>query len=725
MRKVHGSSSSRSKSSHHLGRPKHILSESLETALSLTNTYSAFTRYALAVLSSALAIVLKLGLRPLMGNEAPYLFVLPAVIVSAWFGGIGPAIVATLMTAMAINYFFLPPQYSFELNSIQAFAGIIIYLIEAVFIIFIVQRRNRASQQMKERASQQAIVAVTGQFGLEEQDIDVLMDRVVHAIDKTLKVDHCSIFELLPDGKSFRLTSGTGWKKGQVRNAFIQAGNDSYEGYTLQQNKPVIMSDISREKRFNKSEILEGHGVVSGVTVPITGHPQPFGVLSVYTSKKRIFSKEDINFIRAMANVLATTLERKVVQEELELIASLNTELTSSLNPHKSLSNLVHLLVPRFADFIEVYVIQNGDKPGFFEVAAREKSKATILTHITKKYPPPENPKRPMAKVLKSGKGILVGDASEDWRKSVAVDKTHLSLLNELSLVSFMVVPIKVRTQTIGVITFGSTPRGRIYTPRDFHLAQEIANRAAVAIDNGRLYKEAQDAIQARDEFLSIASHELKTPLTSLLLQLQSVLNSIKNDSLANFSIDRTMNSLENMIGQSKRINRLVNDLLNISLITTGRMKLEKEQVDLRQVVVDVVTRLRDQAEKNGSTITIHDGKSILGKWDKIRLEQVVTNLVANAIKYGDNKPISVNLEKNGKTALFTVSDQGIGIPKEKQNAIFDRFKRASNAKQSFKGLGVGLYLVQQIVQAHRGTIKVESKQGKGSIFVVELPLKS
>lgn len=707
------------------GYTRHLLSDSLEAALSLSGTYSAFTRYLLALLSSALAIVLKLGLSSFLGGESPYLFVLPAVLLSTWFGGVGPGIVSTIVTAIAIYFFFLPVLDFLAFPKLQIVIGIIIYLIESALIIFIIQRRNRATQQIKERTSQQAIVAVTGQFGLEEQNIDVLMDRVVRAIAKTLKVDHCSIFELLPSGTSFRLASGTGWKKTQVQKTIILGGNDSYEGYTLGQMKPVIVTDFSREKRFKNSELLTDHSVVSGVTIPISGKPQPFGVLSVYTSKKRVFSKEDINFISAMANVLATTFERKASQEELELIASLNTELTSSLNPQKSLSSLVNLLVPRFADFIEVHVKQNGDKSELIEVAAKDKKKAKLLTQITKNYPPIKGSKRPTEKVMRTGRGILLSLIPEGFEKSIAIDTTHFSLLQELSVHSLIVVPIKVRNQTIGIITFGSTPRGRIYTPRDFLLAQEIANRAAVAIDNGRLYKEAQDAIQARDEFLSIATHELKTPLTSLLLQLQSVLHSIKNDSLANFSIDRTLESLESMIGQSKRINRLVNDLLNISLITTGKMKLEKEQTDLRQIVVDVAKRLSDLAEKNKSSITIKDGKSIKGKWDKIRLEQVVTNLVTNAIKYGDNKPITVTLTSTSKNAVLIVSDQGIGIPKDKQKAIFDRFKRASNATQSFKGLGVGLYLVQQIVQAHKGTITVESKQDKGSTFLVELPLKS
>lgn len=707
-----------------LSRSQHFFLDSLESALSLSRSYSAVTRYSLALLITALATVLKIGLVPLIGKESPYLFVLPAVLLSTWFGGVGPGILSAILTVLSIFFFFLPPVQDFVIPNVTLVAELFIYLIEAALVIFIVYRRNRAAQQMRERAAQQAIVAATGQFGIEEQDTELLMDRVVRAIGETLGVDHCSIFELLPDGKSFRLTSGTGWKRGLVRRIIIKGEEGIYEGYTLKQNKPVIVTDITREKRFEFSHILEGHPVVSAVSVPISGRVQPFGVLSVHTSKKRIFSKDDINFIRSMANVLATTFERKASREELALMASLNTQLTSSLNPQESLKNLVQLVVPHFAEFSEVYVKQDGEKTELIEVAAKEKSKGQALLELVKQYPPEESSKRPLGKVLHSGRGLLISVVTPNWIEKVAEDEGHKELLEKLSLRSLIIVPVKLRSQTIGVITFGSTHKGRVYGHRDLQIAQEIANRAAVAIDNGRLYKEAQEAIQARDEFLSIASHELKTPLTSLLLQLQTVLHSIKNESLASFSIDRTLASLESMIGQSKRINRLVNDLLNISLITTGKMNLEKEEADLTTIVQDVALRLKEQAEKSGSSISIEGEKSIVGYWDKIRLEQVVTNLLTNAIKYGNKKPVQVQVSNSNKTANLVVIDQGIGIPKDKQKTVFDRFTRATNAKKSYKGLGVGLYLVQQIVRAHGGTIEVTSKPNKGSTFSVTLPLQ-
>lgn len=235
---------------------------------------------------------------------------------------------------------------------------------------------------------------------------------------------------------------------------------------------------------------------------------------------------------------------------------------------------------------------------------------------------------------------------------------------------------------------------------------------------------EAEEAVRARDEFLSIASHELKTPLTSMLLQLQGVLHSIRTVSLANFSVERTMKMLESAEQQSRRLTRMINDLLNVSLITTGRLDLEKENFDLSFVLKEVVTRFSEQAERLRSPIIVEASTPIIGTWDKLRIEQVITNLISNALKYGKGKKVYVTLVKKEEKAILSVKDEGIGIPEEDFKRIFGRFERAVG-KSDIKGLGVGLYISYQIIQTHNGTIKVISKEGEGSTFIVELPLYS
>jgi signal transduction histidine kinase len=238
-----------------------------------------------------------------------------------------------------------------------------------------------------------------------------------------------------------------------------------------------------------------------------------------------------------------------------------------------------------------------------------------------------------------------------------------------------------------------------------------------------RDYLQAQDEIRARDEFLSIASHELKTPLTAMLLQLQTVLHNIRNVSLANFSVENLLRMLDSAEQQSRRLSKMINDLLNVSLITTGRMDLEKESMDLSQTVHDCVERITEKAKRDGVTLTLHAEKELQGRWDKLRIEQAVTNLLTNALKYGNGRPVDVAVTHHGSRAVVTVRDHGIGIPAREQEKIFARFERAMT-KHSIEGLGVGLYITKQIVEAHGGKISVESREHHGSTFTLSLPIQ-
>lgn len=233
----------------------------------------------------------------------------------------------------------------------------------------------------------------------------------------------------------------------------------------------------------------------------------------------------------------------------------------------------------------------------------------------------------------------------------------------------------------------------------------------------------AQEEIKARDEFLSIASHELKTPLTSMILQIQALLYSIRNVSLANFSVQNLLKKLESAEEQSWKLTRMINDLLNVSLITTGRLSLEVEKVELTDLIKDVIERSSGSLEDKNYSVRIDANGPVRGTWDKIRIEQVVVNLLSNAIKYGNGKPIEIKIRKRNSVAKISVKDSGIGIPAEQHKRIFTRFARDVKPAD-YKGLGVGLYITNQIVNAHKGKIRVKSSPGKGSTFTIELPLE-
>jgi len=227
---------------------------------------------------------------------------------------------------------------------------------------------------------------------------------------------------------------------------------------------------------------------------------------------------------------------------------------------------------------------------------------------------------------------------------------------------------------------------------------------------------QAQEALRLRDEFLSIASHELKTPLTALQLQLQSLRERVE-------SMDgRMVTKLDRAARSSERLADLVETLLDVSRLATGRFELHPQGFDLAEAVGDVMERLREAATHARCELILkHDG-ALRGTWDRLRIEQVLTNLLSNAIKYAAGTPIEVSLSGEGDTAVLEVSDQGPGIPEEALPRIFDRFERASEVRH-YGGLGLGLYVVREIVKAHHGMVTVHNRPGGGACFIVRLPL--
>jgi signal transduction histidine kinase len=229
-----------------------------------------------------------------------------------------------------------------------------------------------------------------------------------------------------------------------------------------------------------------------------------------------------------------------------------------------------------------------------------------------------------------------------------------------------------------------------------------------------------KEALVARDEFLSIASHELRTPLTPMRLQLQMLDRAIKRDPTA-LSPDKMAKTLDSWGRQVDRLIHLIEDLLDVSRISSGRLHFEKEEFNLREVIDDVIEKFKPEFARVRSEIRVDSPETVVGTWDRSRIEQVFTNLVTNAIKYAPGKPVEVSVTEDDDQVKLTVRDYGIGISSENQKKVFERYERAVPAK-GVTGLGLGLYIAKNIIDAHGGTIEVQSETGKGSTFTVTLP---
>jgi signal transduction histidine kinase len=278
---------------------------------------------------------------------------------------------------------------------------------------------------------------------------------------------------------------------------------------------------------------------------------------------------------------------------------------------------------------------------------------------------------------------------------------------------------------------FLAASASRPLTPNDVRFLQAIANVLAVAMarsqseeqlrlaereaveERGRSVR-IQEALLERDEFISVAAHELRTPLTALQLKLQGLESS---GGLPHPKGER----LGAAVRQTERLARLIDRLLDVSRIAQGRVEMAPEIFDLAVLVRQVAEDFREPAAQARAALELQLPEKVEGSWDRLRIEQVLVSLLANAVKYGAGKPITVKLEEVGDVVRLCVADRGIGIAPDDVDRIFGRFQRAASIR-NYGGMGLGLYITRHIVEAHRGTISVASKLGEGSTFVVELP---
>jgi signal transduction histidine kinase len=234
-----------------------------------------------------------------------------------------------------------------------------------------------------------------------------------------------------------------------------------------------------------------------------------------------------------------------------------------------------------------------------------------------------------------------------------------------------------------------------------------------------RLYVAAQEAVRRRDEFISVASHELRTPCAALQLAVQAL--SRERPGELRVESDAVRRFLGTIGRQVANLSVLVERLLDVSLLAAGPLPIARTEVDLADVVRSVVERVQEPLRVSGSTLTVDAPEPVLGSWDRARLEQVAASLVSNAIKFGMGAPIEVVVRAQGSAATLVVRDHGIGISPADQGRVFGRFERAVST-ENFGGFGLGLYIAKSIVDAHRGSLAVTSRPGEGSTFVVSLP---
>ncbi len=424
----------------------------------------------------------------------------------------------------------------------------------------------------------------------------------------------------------------------------------------------------------------------------------------------------------SMIGVCQDITERKRAEQRLQFLVEAAALFATSLDFDTVLERVAELIVGNMADWCAIDLIDNDGVVTRPLVTHADPSKAEIAERLKKFVPNPASA-RNVADVLRRGTSILEPQLSDSQLAGAAVDDEHLQIMRDLGFKSALIVPLLTRERLLGAITFVSAESGRRYSVEDLNLAEDIALRAALAIDNARLYREAQEvqeqlraANEAKDEFLGLVSHELRTPITTIYGGAR-VLRS-RRDKLTE---ENRLEILEDIEHETERLYRLVEDLLVLARLELGQ-EIELEPVLIQRVIEKIAKSVEPRMTGHHLELELTEGGPALG--DATYLEQVLRNLVSNAEKYSPaGTAITICARAADDEAVVTVLDRGPGISDDEADSIFERFYRSRAAAGRTRGLGLGLTVCKRLIEAQGGRIWARPRAEGGLEVGFAIPL--
>lgn len=414
--------------------------------------------------------------------------------------------------------------------------------------------------------------------------------------------------------------------------------------------------------------------------------------------------------------------ERKRVEAWQQLLAEVGAASTITFDMEQILAALIQLLVPAVADWCSLMLI---DEHGQLLQTAHgyiDPEKELLLDRLFTSHGQEVLQCSPVQRVIATGEPKINSAITAERVADSHPNPQLTTLFAALDIHSSIIVPLRARGRLLGVLSLGRS-RNEGLTQVDLPIVEEIARRYSLTIDNAQLYQQAQEAVLIRDQFVAIASHELRTPVTSIRGYAQLLERQLSQGKV---NPERAQRQANQIVQQAIRLGALISDLLDASRFQQGRLDLSVEPVDLVALAQEILHGFQSAPEQGQQhQLQLVATGPVMGEWDRARLDQVLTNLISNAAKYspeGGEITVEIALTPDHQAQLI-VRDQGIGISTEDQQQLFKPFFRGSLSQGSIGGTGLGLYIVRQIVEGHGGTISVSSASGIGSAFKVVLPL--
>jgi signal transduction histidine kinase/putative methionine-R-sulfoxide reductase with GAF domain len=566
--------------------------------------------------------------------------------------------------------------------------------------------RREAEAALRRRTNELELLRRLHEAFREALDLSAIFQRVYDLLPQCLGVSRASLLLYDPAQRALVSDQFLGIRRrGEVLISGPQPTDHSISGRCFTEARPIVVPDCSRTDLI-PAEHVERLRLRSTVAIPLIADRRVIGVLRLDdTERPGRFSEADVELFMMVGEQLAIIInsarlftERKQAEQAQRFLAEASRALGSSLDYEIILEQVARLAVPQLADFCIVDIVEEDGRLRRVATAHARPEKEELLHELRRRYPPDAASPQPAGRVIRSGEPELHPEVPESVLTAHTCDPEHAALMRALGVRSYIAAPLLAGGRVLGAISLGAAESGRRYGERDLALATDLAGRAAMALDNARLHEELRKADQAKEQFMAMLAHELRNPLAAI-----SNACYVLEERPDHPHPERLRDTIHR---QARRLSRLVEDLLDVSRITRGKVRLRRERVDLREAVLGAVETIRPyvQARRHELSLSLPPEPLCL-EADPARLEQVVANLLHNAANYTDpGGRIQLSLEVEGRegrgegerlpsgpsplspppsilslsTATIRVRDSGAGIPPELLPGVFDLFTSPS-----------------------------------------------
>jgi PAS domain S-box-containing protein len=557
----------------------------------------------------------------------------------------------------------------------------------------------------------------------------------------TIRADAGILVLVSPDGKTLDVIESRGYDDPAVdrwRRFSVDADVPIAEAIRL--SEPIVIP--SAEERDRRYPLLRTAGPLTypaSISVPLIAEGRSFGALGLSFRDPITVTAEDRELLLAVARQCAQAIRRAVLFDaegvarasaegagrRLKFLADASAAL-ASLDYETTLQRVAQLAVPSFADLVIIDLLDESGNIHRVAYAHSDRKQTDLLKETAKYYPGASHGDHPFREPLEKGEAVLVEAIDDEWMRRVARSPQHLEVVRALHPESAIMAPLAARGHTLGLMTFASAGSGRRYGAADVSLAAEVARRAAVAVDNARLYRQselarrdAEAASRAKGQFLAVMSHELRTPLNAILGYSELVEMGVHGD-----VSDAQREAMSRIRRSGQHLLSLVNNVLNLERAEVGELETDLVVLPVAQLFEDADALTRPQAEAKGLTLRVEPpppGLSVLGEREKAG--QVLANLLSNAVKFTPaGGEITLTCAADDEMVALRVTDTGLGIPEESRDRIFEPFVQLdSGLTRKAEGAGLGLAISRRLARLMGGDLTVQSQVGLGATFILSL----